>query len=153
MYTGTKFCAAGEAAEAQAVGQMKRSISQQGIKMEWELIVHKEEKYIEIITQGIADQNGSLTMAKFITETMRNNKITKALIDHRNIAGISGNIIEIYERPKTFRLIGWILGVKIAEIIKPEHAEHFRFLETVCLNQGFRMSIFREKNEALKWLL
>jgi hypothetical protein len=121
--------------------------------MEWELIFHKEGKYVEIITQGVADYDGSLDMAKCITETMRNNKITKVLIDHRNIAGISGKTIEIYNRPKALRLIGLLLGVKIAEIIKPEHIEHFRFLETVCINQGFKLSIFHEKQEALKWLL
>ncbi len=121
--------------------------------MEWELIVHKEGKYIEIVTQGVADYGSSLNMAKFITETMRKNRITKVLIDHRKITGISGNTIEIYNRPKTLRLIGLILGVKIAEIIKPEHIEHFRFFETVCKNQGFTMSIFQEKIEALNWLL
>jgi hypothetical protein len=121
--------------------------------MEWELIVHKEEKYIEIITQGVADYDGSINMAKSVTETMRNNRITKGLIDHRNITGLSGKTIEIYYRPKALRLIGLILGIKIAEVIKPEHIEHFRFFETVCRNQGFTMSIFQEKSEALKWLL
>jgi hypothetical protein len=121
--------------------------------MEWELIAHKEGKYIEIITRGTADYDGSLNMAKIITETMRNDRITKVLIDHRNITGISGKTIEIYNRPKALRLLGLLLGVKIAEIIKPEHIEHFRFLETVSKNQGFKLSIFQEKTEALKWLL
>ena len=121
--------------------------------MEWELIVHKEEKYIEIITQGDADYDSSINMGKSITETMRNNRIKKVLIDHRNITGVSGKTIEIYNRPMTLKLIGLLLGVKIAEVIKPEHIEHFRFFETVCRNQGFTMSIFQEKKEALKWLL
>jgi hypothetical protein len=121
--------------------------------MEWELIVHKEEKYIEIITQGFADYDGSINMAKFITETMRNNRIKKGLIDHRNITGLSGKTIDIYYRPKALKLIGLLFGIKIAEVIKPEHIEHFRFFETVCRNQGFTISIFQEKTEALKWLL
>jgi hypothetical protein len=121
--------------------------------MEWRSTFHKEEKYLEIITQGIADNEGSLNMAKYIAETMRSNRITKVLIDHRSIAGISGKSIEIYDRPKSFRLLGVLLGVKIAEIINPEHIEHFRFFETVCINQGFRLSIFKEKIDALKWLL
>jgi hypothetical protein len=124
-----------------------------GINMEWELIVHKEGKYVEIITQGVADYDGSLNMAKYILETMKNNRITKVIIDHRKITGISGKTIKIYNRPKTLRLIGLILGVKIAEIIKSEHIEHFRFFETVCIHQGINMSIFQEKKEALKWLL
>jgi hypothetical protein len=121
--------------------------------MEWELMVHKEGRYIEIITKGVADYDGSLSMAKNITETMSANRMTKVLIDHRNITGFSGKTIEIYDRPKALKLVGLILGVKIAEIIRPEHIEHFRFFETVCRNQGFRMSIFQEKTEALQWLL
>lgn len=121
--------------------------------MEWNLIYHKEEKYLEMVTQGITDCDGSLNMAKYLAETMKTNRITKVLIDHRNIMGISGKTIEIYDRPKSFRILGILLGVKIAEIITPEHFEHFRFFETVCNNQGFRLSIFQKKEEALKWLL
>jgi hypothetical protein len=46
-----------------------------------------------------------------------------------------------------------ILRVKIAEIIKPEHLEHFSFFETVYRNHRYRLSIFQEKDEALAWLL
>ena len=121
--------------------------------MEWELILHKKEKYIEIITKGVADYDGSLEMARLISKTMHKNRLVKALVDHRNITGISGNTIDIYNRPKAMQLVGFILGVKIAEIIKPEHIQHFRFFETVCKNQGFSISIFKEKSEALNWLL
>lgn len=121
--------------------------------MEWDLIVHREDKFLEVITGGVADSDGSLGMAKAISEAMRNNRITKVIIDHRNLAGVSGNVIEIYKRPKILSLIGVILGVKIAEIVRPEHQDHFRFLETVCVNRGFRFSIFQEKGPAMEWLL
>jgi hypothetical protein len=124
-----------------------------GMKMEWELRIHNEEKYIEVITKGAADKDGSLNMAKTITETMRQLRMTRVLIDHRNIESVSGETIEIYDRPKLLRMIGIILGVKIAEIIKPDHMRHFSFFETVCINQGFRVSIFRERLPALEWLL
>lgn len=92
-------------------------------------------------------------MAKAITETMRQQRLTRVLIDHRQIDSVSGGTLEIFKRPPLLSLIGIILGVKIAEIIQPEHLEHFRFFETVCLNQGFRISIFQEKPPALEWLL
>ncbi|PKO12877.1 MAG: hypothetical protein CVU39_22330 [Chloroflexi bacterium HGW-Chloroflexi-10] len=123
------------------------------MKMEWEIRIHNEEKYLEVITKGAADKDGSLNMAKIVSETMQKHKITKVLIDHRSIESVSGEIIEIYNRPKLLRFIGVILGVKIAEIIKPEHIKHFRFFETVCINQGFRVSIFQENLPALEWLL
>jgi hypothetical protein len=92
-------------------------------------------------------------MAKIITETMRQNRITRVLIDHRKIEGVSGGIIDIYDRPKLLKVIGIILGIKIAEVIKPEHKKHFGFFETVCINQGFKILIFQERLPALEWLL
>ena len=131
----------------------ERKNESRGMKMEWEIRIHNEENYVEVITKGVADKAGSLNMAKTITETMRQHRITRALIDHRNIESVSGETIEIYDRPKLLKMIGAILGIKIAEIIKPEHRKHFSFFETVCLNQGFKMSIFQEKLPALEWLL
>ena len=110
--------------------------------MEWEITIHKDHKYIEIITGGVLDKDGSMEMAKTIAETMRHHRITKALIDHRNVSDVSGKIIDVYERPKLFRLIGVILGIKIAEIVNPDHIKHFRFLETVCINRGYKFSVF-----------
>jgi hypothetical protein len=92
-------------------------------------------------------------MAKEIAHKMKANRVTRALIDHRNLVGVIGDISDIYNRPKLFRIIGVILRVKIAELIRPEHKEHFQFLETVCFNRGYRVSVFQEKEKALSWLL
>lgn len=121
--------------------------------MEWEITIHNEHNYIEVITKGVADSNGSMEMAKSIAETMRSNKITKAIIDHRNITDVSGTVAQIYKRTKFFKLIGVLLGIKIAEIIKPEHLEHFKFFETVCINRGYKFSVFYERKKAMVWLL
>ena len=116
--------------------------------MKWEIAVYDEDKYIEVITSGIADGDGSLKMAKAIAQTMRAHRITKALIDHRNVESVIGSTMDVYHRPKVFRLIGAILRIKIAE-----HAEHFKFFETVCRNLGYQLSVFQDKDEALAWLL
>ena len=121
--------------------------------MKWEIAVYDEDKYIEVITSGIADGDGSLKMAKAIAQTMRAHRITKALIDHRNVESVIGSTMDVYHRPKVFRLIGAILRIKIAEIVKLEHVEHFKFFERVCLNQGYQLSVFQDKDEALAWLL
>jgi hypothetical protein len=121
--------------------------------MEWKIVINDEYKYIEVITSGIADKDSSLNMVKAITNTMKTNRIIKALIDHRNVVSVTGNTTDIYNRPKIFRIIGIILKIRIAEIIKPEHLKHFKFFETVCVNQGYQISIFQDKEKALSWLL
>ena len=119
--------------------------------MEWEITVHKN--FVEIVTRGIADKAGSLEMAKVITNTMKRNGLTRTLIDHRNLETVTGDVIDIYERPRIFRIIGVLWGIRIAEVIKPDHQEHFKFLETVCITQGYPFSTFHERGQALKWLL
>ncbi len=50
-------------------------------------------------------------------------------------------------------MIGVIFKIEIAEIINPNHFMFFRFLETVCINRGFKFALFYERQEALEWLL
>ncbi len=121
--------------------------------MEWEIKIYKDPNYIEIVTQGVADNNDTLQMAFAIAEAMRKNKLTRALIDHRNITKVTGEIVEVYNRPKLFRLIGVVLGIKIAEVINPEHAGHFKFLETICDSRGYKLSVFKDREPAMEWLL
>ncbi len=119
--------------------------------MEWEITIHSD--YIEVVTSGVADSDSSKAMADVIKDIMRSNKTTRALIDHSQLDGVSANTIEIYERPGILKFIVGIFRIKIAEIIKPEHREHFQFFETVCKNQGIQFSIFQDRKQAMEWLL
>jgi hypothetical protein len=121
--------------------------------MDGEIIVHPEDGYLEIITGGHAGGDGSLEMARVITETMRKLRINRALIDHRKGTGVSGGVADVYCRPRALRIIGYLFRVRIAESIMPERVKHFRFFETECKNQGFLLSIFREREKAVEWLL
>jgi hypothetical protein len=121
--------------------------------MDLEIIIYSESRYIEFVTKGVLDKENSMEMAKTISETMRRHLITRALIDHRNVTIITGDVMDVYERPKIFHLLGMLLGIKIAELITPVHSEHFGFLETVCVNQGIRFSVFYDRTKALAWLL
>jgi hypothetical protein len=121
--------------------------------MEWTITIKEEEHYAEIITRGVADRNGSLDMVKAIAIAMSEHKIKKAVIDHRNIDSVAGRTVEVYQRPKQLQEMGVIPGLKIAEVVKPEHKEFFNFLETVCINRGFNFAIFIDQKSALEWLL
>lgn len=77
--------------------------------MELNIKKHDEDGYVEIVTSGLADQNSSLNMAHAIAYTMRTHRITKVLIDHRNIEDVVGKNFDIYHRTKRFRLMGVIL--------------------------------------------
>jgi len=121
--------------------------------MEWTITLDEANHYAEIVTGGLADRNGSLEMAKDISRVLAPAKIKKILIDHRNIKAVSGGTVEVYQRPKEFKEIGVVAGIKVAEVVKAEHMAFFRFLETVCVNRGFFFLTFEDRKSALKWLL
>jgi hypothetical protein len=121
--------------------------------MDWNMTMHPEGQYVEIDTTGVADNESTLRMAKALTMALSDLKVQKILIDHSNIESVTGEAPDIYNRPKQLKEMGAIYGIKIAEVIKPEHREHFRFLEVVCMNRGFKFSIFSDRSSALEWLL
>ena len=121
--------------------------------MKWAIQINEKERYIEIITSGTADGKGSLDMAKSISSLLNEKKMRRVLIDHRNINSVSGGAVDVYSRPKEFPEIGVTHRIKVAEVVKPEHVEFFKFLEVVCVNRGYTFSTFSEKEPALDWLL
>lgn len=121
--------------------------------MEWTTRMHHDAGYLEVVTRGLADEEGSLKMAAALSTTMREARITRVLIDHRAVTAVAGTAIAVQERPRIFRLLGVLLRVRIAELIHPRHREHFRFFETVCANRGFKIGVFYEPADAVQWLL
>jgi hypothetical protein len=121
--------------------------------MEWDIVVHKDGGYVEIRTRGVADREASLGMATALSAAMRENRVTRALIDHRALDGVTGGVSDVYERPRILRLVGAILRIRLAEVVRPEHLEHFAFFETVCRNQGFELRVFHDCEAGLNWLL
>ncbi len=121
--------------------------------MEWDIIINDEHEYIEVISRGIADKDSSLKMAKAVINEAEANNFKKVLIDHRNLEKVIGSVVDIYERPEELKESVTRLNYKIALIIKPEHWEHYRFFETVCVNQNLLLSLFQDKEEAISWLI
>ena len=120
--------------------------------MEWSIEIDKENKYAEIITRGVADQNGSRAMVGAITETMMKNQITKIIMDHRQISDVSGEIPEVRSRPRQLQEMGAVPDIKVAEVVKPEHEPFFSFLKIVFVNRGFQFAVFYDKETAIEWL-
>jgi hypothetical protein len=120
--------------------------------MEWTISFLSDQQIVVIKTRGIADEKSSIEMAKGIPKTMMEYKVTRCLIDHSAISSVSGNVINIYNRPRELHKVGIPVTVKIAEVVLPVHRAHFGFLETVCRNNGFDFCIFGEQESAIQWL-
>jgi hypothetical protein len=73
-------------------------------------------------------------------------------VDHSAIESVTGNTFEIYDRPRSFVKLGVPFKIRMAEVVRREHREHFGFLETVCRNRGFVFQLFNDRESALAWL-
>jgi hypothetical protein len=120
--------------------------------MEWTVSLLEDEQIVVFTTQGVADQESSLEMARSISKTMAEHKVTRCLIDHSAISSVSGASVEIYYRPQKLEKIGIPSDVRIAQVVLPEHRDHFAFLKSVCLQFGFSFQIFNEQEPAIQWL-
>ena len=120
--------------------------------MEWKVSYLPEQQIAIIQTYGIADEASSLEMAKSISKTMMQYNATRCLIDHSAIISVSGDSVEIYYRPQELSQTGISSKVKIAEVVRPAHKEHFGFLESVCRNRGFSFHVFDDRESAIQWL-
>jgi|WetSurMetagenome_2_1015567.scaffolds.fasta_scaffold191995_1 hypothetical protein len=120
--------------------------------MEWTASFLSDQQIVVIQTHGVADEKSSLQMAKSIQTTMMQYKTKRCLIDHTAIDSFSGSSVDIYYRPQGLSGTGVPSDVKIAEVVRPAHREHFRFLETVCRNRGLDFRIFDDRESAIQWL-
>ena len=120
--------------------------------MEWTVTLRAESQYAEVVTGGAGGRDESLTMVKELTMVFRKERIRKVFIDHRKLISVSGNFTEVYHRPMEFNKLGVPIGIMVALVVRSEHKEFFKFLETVCMNRGFFFSIFEDKKAALEWL-
>jgi len=66
------------------------------------------------------------------------------LSDHRTLNSVSDDTLDVYSRPENLHQIGAVHGSKVAELIRLEHKEFLRFLETVCINRDDDFMIFYE---------
>ncbi len=121
--------------------------------MEWNITAHDERGYVEVITSGVADGEGSLKMAAALAETMQAHRCKKALIDHRKVEFIIGDTKSFNNRPQAFREADPNMGIMIAEIIRREHVGHFEYLKTIFVQLGHTVSVFQDRDKALTWLL
>jgi hypothetical protein len=136
------------AAEAPSLG---KQIIRTETTMEWTIVIH--ENYTEVITTGIADDNGTQAMAKAMAIQLSKTKTNRVLMDHRQITSVVGSISGTYKRQGEFKGFGVPKQIKIAEIVNQTHMHFFSFLKTLLKNIGYNVEIFFDKETALTWLL
>ena len=89
------------------------------------------------------------TVQKVLAQMQRHD-CSRCLFDHRN-ADVVARTLEAYDRPKVYEQLGIGHGVKMA-IVSREKQHELKFYETVCVNRGWNVRVFRDYDQAVAWL-
>ena len=120
--------------------------------MEWELLFNEKENILSVKTHGIFDLTTKMELMKECLEVIRKQNCRRCLIDNSEIASQEIGTLEIYSIPKFYTGLNIPHDLRIAEVVSEKYAEDFYFLETVCRNNGYSVSVFSGVESALQWL-
>lgn len=103
---------------------------------------------------------GRVTDGDFIKATAKAlslskaNKTNRFLIDDSRWEG-GTSTFGLYDLPKLFQEQGFERGSKAALILPPAgtpEENDARFFETVCVNSGWQVEVFNDRQKAIDWL-
>ena len=115
-----------------------------------------ETHIVESEIYGDLSLDESIELISDIAQACAENNCSLCLSDYRG-ATLNLSVLELYDIPKTLTNILDSLGLSANKIeraiVVPESIKNFRFYETVTLNNGQKIKLFQDINEAQKWLL
>lgn len=120
--------------------------------METKISYLADKKIVVVKTYGEADAKSSSEMVRNIMLSMKEHRAIRCLLDHSEISFVTGKTIEVFNRPDEMMKTGMPLNVKLAAVIPEKYEDHFKFLETVCVNRGISYKVFKQIESAINWL-
>jgi len=118
--------------------------------MKYELSYDQERDLIIGRVEGNIDPAIVKAMASEFAELVSSSGCNKLLNDLRK-AGITHSAIDIYSMPRIVDKLGLPIACRRALLVS-DASKDFQFLETVSLNVGHQVRIFKDPELAIKWL-
>jgi len=119
--------------------------------MKWTISHIPENNIVHIETSGTMTADPLNQMVKEVIEAGKLHNARLYLVDHRNVH-VKMSFIETVERPYELDRLHFPRNSRIAQVIPETHIELFRFLETVMLNRGYHIRVFKDIGLAQEWL-
>jgi hypothetical protein len=106
------------------------------------------------------ENSGELTYDELIEQTKRainlglENNSHLFLTDFSNVA-VHASTMEVFQFPEIYEQLGMAKMSKIAVLVSGMelNTEELKFYETICLNRGWQVKIYLEKEPAIEWLI
>lgn len=120
--------------------------------LSWQFSLDEIHKILIIETEGVLEIKQAQHMRNEGAALIRQHQLMGGLLDHTGLAEDALHTIDIYELPKRYLELGIPRSFRFALVIPQELKHNMEFYETVCRNNGYQVSIFFDREEALQWL-
>ncbi len=120
--------------------------------MNWEISFDEKENILLVKTSGILNMASTKALVNEGIEVIKKKNCRRCLVDNSKIESQNIGTFEIYSIPNLFDELGVPRGLHIASVTLEKYAKDFGFLETVCQNRGYMVSLFYDVESALQRL-
>ena len=118
--------------------------------MPYTIHYERERDYIAVTVEGDFELESLKDLAEHVAKVIEKHGCNRILNDMRHAKLVKGTL-DIYNMPKTARASGINTYCKRALVVS-EQSSDFHFLETVFINQGHRVKMFTDIEDAKSWL-
>lgn len=121
--------------------------------MGWKVQYSSHSKVVTLKSEGFIPLQDFPDRLRQVVRTARENQTNRFLLDDTEF-DTQVSTLSIYELPKLYDEAGFSMQDQIAVVISPDDTglDDYRFFETVCINQGFKVKLFFSLEEAYQWL-
>ena len=119
--------------------------------MTWNIFRIPENNIIHIETEGEMTVKTLNEMVREAMETGERYNSRLFLVGHRRVH-IAMSILDTFSRPSELDTLNFPRDSRVAQLYAEKDHETFQFLETVSLNRGYQIRIFKDVHSAKEWL-
>ena len=120
--------------------------------MAYEIQIERENDYLSVKAKGDRTLDSVMGMVNEAISVCDDHGLEKIFINMKEMTGQLGTFNSYELVRDRLREIWRIARLKASVVDREENQERFRFVENVAHNNGFRISVFSDSNEALEWL-
>jgi len=121
--------------------------------MPWDVEYLADEKIISIVNEG------SVTYKDYEEQTIKALELEKKhnmhlFLSDNSKATNTATVFEIFHLPSLYDRLGAQRINKLAIILPkpPYNNEEYEFYETICINRGWNVKLFQDRQSAIEWL-
>ena len=118
--------------------------------MAWEHRYLPESRILVVTVTGLVTRPLWERQLRASLEEAVHNACYRFFVDYRQ-ADVKLGLIDLYERPATYEVVGMPRSARIALMFRPG-AKDTEFIQTVTANRGYSVRIFENQEEAIAWL-